>query len=69
MGIGLGLYMNGPTLRRCLHGRRVTLLEGAPFSIVFPGFVYMIGRVTLGGGLQLEPRVESDWQYCELCTW
>ena len=60
MGIGLGLYMNGPTLRRCLHGRRVTLLEGAPFSIVFPGFVYMIGRVTLGGGLQLEPRVESD---------
>ena len=51
MGIGLGLYMNGPTLRRCLHGRRVTLLEGAPFSIVFPGFVYMIGGVTPGGGL------------------
>ena len=44
------------SLRRCLHGRRVTLLrrgtllEGSPFSIVFPGFVYMIGRVTLGGG-------------------
>ena len=31
--------------------RRGTLLEGSPFSIVFPGFVYMIGRVTLGGGL------------------
>jgi len=31
--------------------RRVTLLEGLPFSIVFPGFVYMRGRVTLGGGL------------------
>ena len=30
---------------------RVTLLEGLPFSIVFPGFVYMRGRVTLGGGL------------------
>ena len=24
---------------------------GSPFSIVFPGFIYMIGRVTLGGGL------------------
>ena len=30
---------------------RVTLLEGLPFSIVFPSFVYMRGRVTLGGGL------------------
>ena len=30
---------------------RVTLLEGLPFSIVFPGFVYMRRRVTLGGGL------------------
>ena len=30
---------------------RVTLLQGLPFSIVFPGFVYMRGGVTLGGGL------------------
>ena len=37
--------------RARLHGRRVTLLKGLPFSIVFPGFVYMRGRVTLGGGL------------------
>ena len=29
---------------------RVTLLGGLPPSIVFPGFVYMRGRVTPGGG-------------------
>ena len=29
---------------------RVTLLGGLPSSIVFPGFVYMRGRVTPGGG-------------------
>ena len=28
----------------------VTLLGGLPSYIVFPGFVYMRGRVTLGGG-------------------
>ena len=28
---------------------RITLLRGLPSSIVFPGFVYMSGRVTLGG--------------------
>ena len=33
-------------IRACLHGDRVTLLEGAP-SIVFSGLVYMKGRVTL----------------------
>ena len=31
--------------------RRDTLLEGSPFSIEIPCSVYMIGRVTLGGGL------------------
>ena len=30
--------------------RRVTLLGGLPSSTVFPGFVYMRGRVTPGGG-------------------
>ena len=30
--------------------RRVTLLGGLPSSIVFHGFVYMSGRVTLGEG-------------------
>ena len=29
---------------------RVTLLGGLPSSIVFPGFVYMLGRVTPGEG-------------------
>ena len=38
------------------HGWRVTPLEGVtllerlPSSVVFPGFVYMRDRVTLGGG-------------------
>jgi len=30
-------------------GGRITLLRGLPSSIVFPGFLYMSGRVTLGG--------------------
>ena len=29
---------------------RVTLLGGLPSSIVFPGFVYMRGKVSPGGG-------------------
>ena len=37
-------------LRPCLHGGRVALLGGLPSSIVFPGFVYMPGRATPGGG-------------------
>ena len=40
-----------PHLGARLHGRRETLLEGLPFSIVFLCFVYMKGRVTPGGGL------------------
>ena len=48
----LGEYLNdvSDSVRPCLHGGRVTLLEGLPSSIVFPGFVYMRGRVTPGGG-------------------
>ena len=36
-------------VRACSHGERVTLRGGLPSSIVFPGFIYMPGRVTLGG--------------------
>ena len=37
-------------LRPCLHGRRLTFRGGLHSSIVFPGFVHMLGRVTLEGG-------------------
>ena len=40
-----------PILGPCLHGGKVTLLGRLPPSIVFPGFVYMPGRVTLLEGL------------------
>ena len=38
------------TWREADPPRRGTLLEGLPFSIVFPSFVYMRGRVTLEEG-------------------
>ena len=51
-----GIYLSAKISRTLFTWREgnpaggVTLLVGFPSSIVFPGFVYMRGRVTPGGG-------------------
>ena len=51
-----GIYLSAKINRTLFTWREgnpaggVTLLVGLPSSIVFPGFVYMRGRVTPGGG-------------------